>query len=143
MNIKKTIQILNKKPKTKAMKKLGILMIVVLLLGSNCSKKEEKLEVSDVCTFILVNDSDIDTHMWITGEDIMPGNKLAPGGERQVTYLKSEAIRTSTYMDDPQPVDIVQVYCGRNGKIVAWRECEISSYDLQVKTWYLGGNQMR
>jgi hypothetical protein len=102
------------------MKKLGFYLVMASLLvsyGCNLSEDEAARKETHVL-FELKNNSDLDTHMWITGEDIMPNNKLAPGEQRKVTYIKSAELmdENSKIKEDPVTVSV-----GRNGTVLTSR----------------------
>lgn len=59
---------------------------------------------------IMTNNSNLDTHLWTTGEKIDPANKLAPGESRSkvISYYQEDGAAFVKFVN-------VTVYAGRNG----------------------------
>ncbi len=109
------------------MKKLGIIIVLALLyVSTGCGERdtvgESQPDISSYIEITLRNHSDEDTHMWISGGQISPDNKVRPGGERTANYRKSDDLMSGKIENET-----VSIFIGRNGLGIAQKN--VTVYD--------------
>ena len=105
---------------------LVILVAAGMLSFTNGCQKYNTVPVT--IDFVLSNGSDLDTHMWISGESIGAGNKVSPGSTRSLT---------ETFQVERSGTEIT-VSVGRNGQQIGFGKTTINQTTTAVTAFWDG-----
>lgn len=102
-----------------------LLMAFTLSLFIGCDDEERSIIV------LMKNNSSEEVHLWCSGEDIAPTNKVVPGGSRSNTVFYKTDQAAQTYN--------ISVSAGKNGSTLTSKSFEIKVTDGILSVSYSGG----
>jgi len=104
------------------MKKLGtFIVLLVFFANTGCSEEYRNPPPTKYVEVTLKNVASEAVHMWITGDQINPNNKLQPGETTRILYHKSDELLKEEIFEES-----LTIYAGRNGSTLTSRTEKVS-----------------
>lgn len=109
------------------MKKLGFLLLGIMLLVSSGCKKEDNSFWNGMVEFTLVNNTNEATHLFTADESFDSSNKVDAWQNRKVTVQLKATDKPGEYEER-----ILTIFAGRNGNIIITRTYTLNKDNREI-----------